>query len=120
MKLSDINENTLSDIIDLMDRGYSIKEIARRLRIARSTLYLWMEKSVQLSDTIKLGVEFSEGWWMEKGRENIDNKEFNSTLWYMNMKNRFGWKDKSENTQTLIAMDYDDIKKNLNDETKPC
>ena len=35
---------------------------------------------------------------MKQGRKNLENKEFNSTLWYMNMKNRFGWKDRNDLT----------------------
>jgi Helix-turn-helix domain of resolvase len=84
------------EVIALMMEGYSIKEVAYKLKIARSTLYLWMEEYKELSDTVKDGVDFGEGFWMCEGRENLHNKDFNSTLWYMNMKNRFGWKDKTE------------------------
>jgi len=83
-------------VIALMMDGYSIKEVAYKLKIARSTLYLWMEEFEEFSDTVKEGVDFGEGYWMSAGRENLHNKDFNSTLWYMNMKNRFGWSDKTE------------------------
>lgn len=83
-------------VITLMREGASIVEIAYELEVCRDTIYEWIEKHEDFSDAIKKGRDFSEGWWCKQGRRNIHNKEFNSTLWYMNMKNRFSWKDKQE------------------------
>jgi hypothetical protein len=49
--------------------------------------FLW-EKSCMLS----------EAWWENTGKQNLTNKDFSATLWYMNMKNRFKWRDKAEIT----------------------
>jgi len=41
---------------------------------------------------VSLGVHLSELWWASVGRANLNNKKsFDSTLWMMNMSNRFGW-----------------------------
>ena len=49
---------------------------------------------------VKKGEQLSQAWWLNIARENIISKyqgdNINATLWYMNMKNRFGWKDKQE------------------------
>jgi len=89
----------IDECIRLMREGASITEIAYELNVAKDTIYEWKKVHPEFSDAIKKGVDFSEGWWMKEGRINIQNKEFNSTLFYMNMKNRFGWADKQEITQ---------------------
>ena len=57
-----------------------------------------MEENEEYSHAIKKGLEISELWWLKQGRVNLKDTKFNSTLWYMNMKNRFGWKDKTEHS----------------------
>jgi len=94
----------LSEMCDiaraLMRDGASLCEVAYELKINVSTLADWREKNEEFSLAIKESLDDAQGWWMTKGRKNIENKSFNSTLWYMNMKNRFGWKDTQEVVQT--------------------
>lgn len=95
---------------DLIDEGASMAEVAYELRVARATLYRWADAHEEFRDTIKDSKEFSEGWWMKQGRLNLQNKDFSSTLWYMNMKNRFGWADKQENSVTAVIKQEDALK----------
>lgn len=79
--------------IKYMRNGASITEVAYLLNITRSTLYEWIDLHEEFADALKHGRYTAKGWWMVQGRRNIKNKEFNSTLFYMNMKNRFHWYD---------------------------
>lgn len=57
----------------------------------------WMDEEEQFWETIKKGRMLSEAWWNKEGRINLKDKDFNYTGWYMQMKNRFGWVDRTEN-----------------------
>jgi hypothetical protein len=58
----------------------------------------WMDEEKDFSETIKMGRTFAKSWWEKKGRSGVDSQEINSTMWYMNMKNRYGWRDKQDIT----------------------
>jgi 5-methylcytosine-specific restriction endonuclease McrA len=87
-------------IIKGMSEGCSIAEVCTIIGISRDTLYKWKDKYPLFSDTIKRGEELSEAWWLANGRTNLENRDFNATLYYMNMKNRHGWSDKQETKET--------------------
>lgn len=53
----------------------------------------WLKEEVKFKEVIEAGKILSQAWWEMNGRKNIGNRGFNSALWYMNMKNRFGWAD---------------------------
>lgn len=89
--------------IDLMKEGASKIEVCAEIGITTETLYDWCNPDSDrfhpdFSDAIKNGMELCQAWWEKQGRTNLVGKyqgdSFNSTLWYMNMKNRFKWADK--------------------------
>jgi hypothetical protein len=84
-----------------MSEGASKVELCAELGICYQTFLDWQNPSKSnhipaFLESIKRGEKLSEAWWLRQGRKNLENKEFNPTLWYMNMKNRHGWRDKQE------------------------
>ena len=88
----------LKDMIALFSEGASKTEIAASLGITRETFNVWQKNNQDFSDAVKEGEELSKSWWEKHGRTQLENKNFNAVLWYMNMKNRFGWRDKQDIT----------------------
>lgn len=81
---------------DSLAQGFSKEATAGKLGITKETLYQWVANKVDFSDAIKEGEALSQRWWEDKGREACMDGQINATVWSMNMKNRFGWKDKQE------------------------
>lgn len=65
------------------------------------------------AELVEYGRLASKAWWMEVGRKYVRQgapaQAFN--FWYANMKNRFGWSDKSEANEQMKAegMSNDEI-----------
>lgn len=55
--------------------------------------FRWLEEEPEFAEVINTGRILSQSWWEEHAKQNLYNKDFNAPLWYMNMKNRFGWSD---------------------------
>lgn len=88
-------------IIKEMSEGASLVEVAAEIGVDMATITDWRDTkspryNEEFSITIKRGVELSQAWWHKMGRTNLKDKDFRDALWYMNMKNRFGWRDKHE------------------------
>ena len=79
----------------LFDGGGTIVEASRLMGIHRSTFNRWFnstgKEKQNFRETVEIGKEAAEAWWIRQGRENLDTRGFNHGLWLMNMVNRFGW-----------------------------
>lgn len=84
------------DLINGMKDGKTLEEISADLNVSRSTLAKWIDEYEILKDAKSIALEKAYAWWLRQGRENLENKSFSPTLFYMNMKNRFGWRDVQE------------------------
>ena len=85
-------------VATLYESGASDAEIKGTLDIANDTFDRMLRDEPVFMEAIKRGRMKSRLWWEANGRCNLQNKEFNYTGWYMNMKNRFGWADKHDHT----------------------
>jgi len=83
-------------VIKLAGEGASDVELRVFLGISKELWYRFIEEEPKFRETIKKAKELCEAWWVKNGRTSLRDGKFNSTLWYMNMKNRFGWADKRE------------------------
>lgn len=94
----DLPEGWHETVLELYSEGASDVEIKAEIYSMRGSFSndlwdRWRSEEPEFSETIKIGKLLSEAWWHKNGRKNLSNKDFNFTGWYMNMKNRFGWKD---------------------------
>ena len=98
-------------VIELMSQGASKFEVAAELGISTETIYEWCERYEVFSDAIKKGEQLSQAWWENIGRkylvEHHMGDRLNTALWFINMKNRFSWRDTIDvNQKTKVVVKH--------------
>lgn len=118
-------DNWQQDIYDLYSEGAGDIEIralvAEKMENTETCSWnlwdRWLEEEPEFCETVKKGRGLCEVWWQKQGRVNMKDKDFSPTLWYMNMKNRFGWADnqniKADVKQEVTDMTDDNLDKRL-------
>jgi hypothetical protein len=86
----------IKPLIDGYKNGYTDVEVCRDLEITKKTFASMYKENEGFRKLVDYGRTLSEAWWCEQGRKNMWNKDFAVSLWNFNMKNRFGWADKTE------------------------
>lgn len=109
---TDYKSEYCQKVIELGKEGKGVAAIALELNVAKSSLYVWAEAHKEFSDALNVSTDFSEAWWTEKARENLDNKQFNAAVFSINMQNRFGWNKKTE-VSGSVTMRHEEALKEL-------
>ena len=98
------NSDSIPKVVELMEAGGSIAEACVILKITRATFYRWMKCPNKQAFAKRMGalLEASEAWWIGQGRQNIANKAFNSSLYNLNMSNRWKWNTSNSETVKVV------------------
>jgi hypothetical protein len=98
-------------LVDHMSLGLSFESFAGTINVCRDTIYDWTKKHKDFSYARSVGKMKSLYFWEKMGVEGLFTtterdgntsitKAINYGVWGFNMKNRFGWRDKLEVTET--------------------
>lgn len=86
---------------DMYRNGESLAEVCCELDICKESYYKACDISPKFSYSDKRGKQLSEGWWAKLGRAGAAGKvQIQATTWMFNMKNRFNWADKIDQSNT--------------------
>lgn len=88
---------------ELASEGASDVELRAEYKISHSLWYRWLEEEPIFSQTVKECHDLCQIWWEKAGRGMVMGADGNATCWIFNMKNRFGWKDKTETEVTATV-----------------
>jgi hypothetical protein len=97
-KLSDLDPNWEATMTTLYQEGASDVEVMVALAIPPARAMsddLWyglMEREPDFSRAVKSGHKLAETWWQQQARKGLYMEGFKTTLWIVQMRNRFGFK----------------------------
>lgn len=94
-KYDPINHPTM--FIELSGQGLSPTEIASVFRVSMETINTWREQHILFNQAFEIGKSAHEAWYLRTGKENLDNRFFQTPLFkFLTMNNGLNWSDKAE------------------------
>lgn len=89
-------------IITFMEQGFSKEAFCAEVDIHKDTLYEWIKRYPEFSDSVKKAEAKCRRFWEDLGVQLVLAGQGNATAWIFNMKNRFrdDWSDISRTELT--------------------
>ena len=82
--------------IEFSRQGMSDVEIAAEFNIGLQTLKKWADKYRAFNVAYEIGQSMHEAWYLKKGKDNLENRNFNTNLYKFLTGNKLGYSDKIE------------------------
>lgn len=76
---SKYKEEYVDVAIDFLSEGKSTHELCAKLKIGQTTFYDWQAVHEEFRDAVDIGLENGIAYWLEYGRQNMENPEFNES-----------------------------------------
>src|SRR5690349_7812689 len=95
-------------LVGHMAQGLSYESFGGVVEVSKQTLYDWEKRHEEFRDAKDRGESQSRLFWEKAGINGLHNetikdgdgmtvtRSINATVWIFNMKNRFKWRDKTE------------------------
>ena len=82
------------------------------MRVTIKEYYEQLANNKVFSQLVDFGRTLSQAFWEKQARRNLNNRQFNTSLWAFYMKNKYGWADKTEsvNSNENINTDLDSLR----------
>jgi len=90
----DPNVHPLQYIL-LSKNGMSDAEIASELNVGKSKMVEWTEKYFEFAEAYEIGQSMQEAWWLETGKNNLNNRFFQTGLYKFITMNKLGYSEKA-------------------------
>lgn len=104
----------LDECLQLYREGAGDVEIAEHLGMTIRQFRELCDDNVAFRTFVEKGSTAAQAWWWKQGRSNLSNKNFLHGMWAFNMKNRYAWAEKTDNTNTSeIDLDIDTVHRQL-------
>ncbi len=83
-------------MISLSTQGLSNVEIAAEIGVSEATLLKWSEDYEPFTIAFEIAQALHETWWLAKGKEGLDDRFFNTSLYKYLTSNKLGYAEKVE------------------------
>lgn len=99
-------------LIDHCKQGLSFETFGATIGVARDCVFEWAKTFPEFSDAKSTALDQAQLFYEQEGSKGMlgRTRNFNSTVWVFNMKNRFKWHDNIQVQQDLKVETIDKTK----------
>lgn len=109
----------LDECLALYREGAGDVEIADHLGMTMKQFRDLCDTNIPFREFVERGSTVAQAWWWRQGRTNLKNKSFMHSMWAFNMKNRYGWAEKTDsNTTGELDLSIDQVQRQLDQALK--
>ena len=107
--------NYCQTIFNVMSQGKTLAHLCVELHVGKSSFHEWMTRDPRLAEAYELGKLAGEAMWADIGVEMMKDAKTNAKQYQFQMRNRYSWKTKDEETHINIALNDDSERRRIID-----